>query len=286
MRILVTWGSKHGGTEGIGHILGEALARAGHAVSTRPAREVRGLEGVDAVVVGGALYANRWHRDARRFVERHAKALRRIPVWLFSSGPLDDSADRDELAPPPQVRALMERIGALGHTTFGGRLEATVKGFPEAAMAKQHAGDWRNPPHIRTVGQELARMLPTARPLPAVEPPGHSLVRFATFAVAVGAIAAALMVGLLALHAPRAVALALHALVTTAVVGFLAVRYFGPRGARAPLPTALAFAALAALGESWITVALVFVTTWAVGAISSMRGMPKAPPKAPPLAAH
>jgi hypothetical protein len=42
----------------------------------------------DAAIVGGALYANRWNRDARRFISRHDSALRRMPSWCFSSGPL------------------------------------------------------------------------------------------------------------------------------------------------------------------------------------------------------
>jgi len=40
----------------------------------------------DAVVVAGALYMNRWHRHARRFVRGHTPALRGRPVWLVSSG--------------------------------------------------------------------------------------------------------------------------------------------------------------------------------------------------------
>lgn len=278
MRILVAWGSKHGGTEGIGHLLGEALARAGHGVTTQPAREVRTLDDVDAVVLGGALYANRWHRDARRFVERHVKALRTIPVWLYSSGPLDESADAGALAPPPSVQALMERIGALGHTTFGGRLEPTVTGFPEAAMAKTHAGDWRNPARIQTIAAELARVLPTAHPLPAIEPPGHAWARLVAFALWGGAASAALRAGLFALSAPTALTLALHAIVTTFVFVWFAAEYFAPRGARAPLPSALVFAVGAGAGVAWPTIVMVFFATWLTGVISSMRGMPKAPP--------
>ena len=41
-----------------------------------PACSIYDLTEFDAVVVVGALYANRWHRDARRFVRRHTAALR------------------------------------------------------------------------------------------------------------------------------------------------------------------------------------------------------------------
>jgi menaquinone-dependent protoporphyrinogen oxidase len=33
----------------------------------RPAHEVAGAGGYDAVVLGGALYMGRWHADAKRF---------------------------------------------------------------------------------------------------------------------------------------------------------------------------------------------------------------------------
>ncbi|MDZ7882757.1 MAG: flavodoxin domain-containing protein [Mycobacterium sp.] len=59
--------------------------------------------GLDAVIVAGALYANRWHRDARRFVRPNTESLRTMPVWLVSSGPLDDSAARRSIAPTAQV---------------------------------------------------------------------------------------------------------------------------------------------------------------------------------------
>lgn len=99
---------------------------------------MRILDGYDAVFIGGALYAGRWHRDARRFVKRHPGALRERPVWLFSSGPLDGSAI-EAIPPVPQVQELPTRIGARGHVTLGGRLPADAKGFPASAMAKTHA---------------------------------------------------------------------------------------------------------------------------------------------------
>jgi menaquinone-dependent protoporphyrinogen oxidase len=93
MRVLVTWGSKRGGTEGIARMVGTALAEAGHQPVLLPASKARGEDRFDAAVVGGALYGNRWHPAARRFVWRRRAALRRVPVWLFSSGPLDESSD-------------------------------------------------------------------------------------------------------------------------------------------------------------------------------------------------
>ena len=122
MRVLVTYGSRMGGTEGLALMIGDVLSHQGCEVDVWPAASVRSLAPYDAVVIGGALYNRRWHREARRFVKAHRAELRSLPVWLFSSGPLDDSAACKEIVPVPQVAQLMRQIGARGHRTFGGRL--------------------------------------------------------------------------------------------------------------------------------------------------------------------
>jgi len=293
MRILVTWGSKRGGTAGIARIIAESLRERGHEVIDKPADQAPSPHGFDAVLVGGALYANRWHRDARRFVERHARALRRVPVWLFSSGPLDDAAEREDLPPPRQVRALMDRIGALGHATFGGRLEATAQGLAARAMAREHAGDWRNPDRIGAWAGELARALPSARPGVVAVPHGRSIARLVAYGAVGWALSAATLVVLLA-GSPLRLALALHAIAAPLWFGVLARRYHRADGARPPLATALAWTAIAALLDAtlvagavrrtfalldsfagfWLPLALAFLAAWAVGAIASMLALP------------
>jgi menaquinone-dependent protoporphyrinogen oxidase len=158
MRVLITFGSKMGGTAGIAELVGQALTDAGFQADVRPVSKVDRIEAYDAVLVGGALYSGHWHREARRFVKRHAEALRARPVWLFSSGPLNGSA-AEAIPPVPLVQELLERVGARGHVTFGGRLPADAKGFPARAMAKTHAGDWRDPERIRGWAAEVAMEL-------------------------------------------------------------------------------------------------------------------------------
>jgi menaquinone-dependent protoporphyrinogen oxidase len=163
MRVLIVHGSKLGGTAGIAEMLGESLRANGLEVDVRPAKGVRDIESYDAVVVGGALYAFRWHHDATRFVRRHRRVLKHKPVWLFSSGPLDDSALEKDIPPVRHVRNAMVQIGAIEHVTFGGALPEDVKGLIASKMAADHAGDWRNPEHIARWGRRIAEMLQAAR---------------------------------------------------------------------------------------------------------------------------
>src|SRR6185437_911515 len=137
MRALITFGSKRGGTERLAQMIADDLRQDGLQVDVLGADRVGSLDGYDLVIVGGALYAMRWHKEARRFVKRQAGQLRQRPTYFFSSGPLDDSAVQRDIPPVKGVQALMAKVGARGHATFGGRLAPDAKGFPASSMAKK-----------------------------------------------------------------------------------------------------------------------------------------------------
>ena len=159
MKILVAYASKHGSTAEIAETIGETLREAGHEVDVRPAREVQRLTGYDVVVLGSALYSAHWQRDANRFAKRHRAALQQIPVWLFSSGPLDRSADYDNIPLTEHVEPEVAPIGARGHRTFGGRLLEGTPGVDPALLATHHVGDFRNWEQIRAWAREIAESL-------------------------------------------------------------------------------------------------------------------------------
>jgi len=159
MRVLVAYGSKMGGTKGLAEMVGAELEANGFRVDVMPARSVSDPATYGAVVLGGALYSLRWHKDARRFIRKHRATLQSQPVWLFSSGPLDDSASKEDIPPVRFVRNAMRLTHARGHVTFGGRMPAKAKGFPAGSMAKNSAGDWRNTDHVRMWAKQVAEDL-------------------------------------------------------------------------------------------------------------------------------
>jgi menaquinone-dependent protoporphyrinogen oxidase len=297
MRVLVTWSSKRGGTEGIGRMLAEALGTRGFDVVAKPAAQLPRLDTFDAVIVGGALYANRWPADLRRFVNRHGEQLRTVPVWLFSSGPLDDSADHGDIPPTRQVAVLAERIGAKGHVTFGGRLERDATGFPASAMAKTSSGDWRNPERIRAWAAALAAELPTATPGTPIEHAAHSLTRLIAHGAVGWALCVVTMTVLLSL-VDVTPALIVHGVAAPVFFVVMAWNYFRAPGARDPLPTALVWTAVVMLLDlvvvagalqrslamfrsvpgGWLPFGLIFLASWTTGVVLSM--MPDAVPQA------
>ncbi|WP_037560138.1 flavodoxin domain-containing protein [Spirillospora albida] len=161
IRVLVAYGSERGGTAEIAEWIGAALIESGLDPDVRPAGSVMALDGYDAVVLGGALYAARWHRDARRFVRRFAGGLASRPLWLFSSGPLDATAGEGDLEPVRGVAKAARKAGARGHATFGGRLAPDAEGFLASAVAKKSSGDYRDREQVRAwaagIGGELRR---------------------------------------------------------------------------------------------------------------------------------
>ncbi|NNC93531.1 MAG: flavodoxin [Acidimicrobiia bacterium] len=159
MRVLVAYGSKMGGTKGLAEMVGAELENNGFHVDVMPARSVRDVADYEGVIVGGALYSLRWHKDARRFMKQHRSALRAKPVFLFSSGPLDDSAHTQDLPPVRFVRKHMRQTHARGHITFGGRMPAAATGFPAASMARDNPGDWRDPDRVRMWAKQVAEDL-------------------------------------------------------------------------------------------------------------------------------
>ena len=143
--VLVAYGTTNGSTAQIAEAIADVLRKDGLAADALPARTVASVSSYDAVVVGGGLYAGRWHKDARRFVRRHGRALAERPLWLFSSGPLDPSASERDIPPVPGVKKAMVRLDAREHITFGGCLEDGTKGWVAGMILRSgKGGDFRD----------------------------------------------------------------------------------------------------------------------------------------------
>ena len=158
-RVLVAYASRHEATAEIAAAIAAELGAGGCVAQVREARLVRSLVGVDAAVVGSALYLGRWDETSLDLLRRERATLARIPTWLFSSGPVGDgraTARPDRLPQPEEVAALAAEVGARA-TTFGGRVDPDEEGFDLAIMASAGlAGDWRDFDRIRAWARGIA----------------------------------------------------------------------------------------------------------------------------------
>ena len=146
----------------LAEMVGDALREHHITVDVVPVADVASLDGYDGVLLGSALYNTVWNKPAWLFVRRHHQALRELPVWLFSSGPLNDSAADHEIPPTPTVARFIRELGARGHMTFGGRLDPNPHGFMARRLAKEMAGDWRSPAHVARWVDDIAAELAPA----------------------------------------------------------------------------------------------------------------------------
>ncbi|HEX5526678.1 MAG TPA: flavodoxin domain-containing protein [Solirubrobacterales bacterium] len=163
MTVLVAYSSKRGSTAEIAETVAATLRRAGLDVCLKPAEEVTSLDAFDAVVLGSAVYMKRWRGDARHFLKKHRRALRQLPFWVFSSGPIGDPAnDNPEWMEPPKLAAKVEEMGGRGHVVFGGCLPTVPHGFMEKAMVEgtpREFRDRRDWSEIRTWAGQVASEL-------------------------------------------------------------------------------------------------------------------------------
>lgn len=169
LKVLIAYGTRNGSTAEIAQVIGTVLhdADAGLMTDVRPAAEIEDIAPYDAVVLGGALYAGRWHRDARRFTRKHRRGLTERPVWLFSSGPLDPSASERDLPPVQGARRAERRTQAREHVTFGGKLEAGAQGRVARMILEQgRGGDFRDMDRIAEWATGIAYDLTAATKTP------------------------------------------------------------------------------------------------------------------------
>ncbi len=167
MRVLVTYASKHGSTQGIAEAIGGRLRERGVDAEVRPVRDVDDMERYDAVVVGSAVYLGSWMKEALAFLDRHAEALRRIPVWLFSSGPT--GTDPTDAALLDKQRRRLDAVGARGHHLFRGALDPEHLGFLERRVvkaAKTPLGDFRDWSEVECWADEIADPMAAGRASP------------------------------------------------------------------------------------------------------------------------
>lgn len=164
-KVLVTYGTKYGATAEIAGRIGEVLKKAGFAVDVLSAERVADVSPYDAVVLGSAVYAGSWRKEAAKLLTTQANALAERPVWLFSSGPTG-VGDPVELLNgwriPDALRPIAERIKVRDVAVFHGVIDMQKLSLPERLLIKgikAPAGDFRDWPAITAWAEGIARAL-------------------------------------------------------------------------------------------------------------------------------
>jgi menaquinone-dependent protoporphyrinogen oxidase len=155
-KVLVVYGSRHGGTKGIAERIGEVLALTGIDATVAPADDISGVDDADAFVVGSGVYMGSWLKEPLEFLRRHQSLLATRPLWMFSSGPLPGSTKEQ-----PGVDPLESALGPEDGPGSGGRKK--VAEIMAATHPREHRVflgmfDPSDPP--KAVSERLVRMMP------------------------------------------------------------------------------------------------------------------------------
>lgn len=185
--VLVVYGSRHGGTQGIAERIGEVLRAEGLDAQVSPAGQVREVGDADAFLIGSGVYMGSWLDEPLDFMRRNLETLATRPTWLFSSGPLPGSSKEDPDTDPvtnalgpiagpgsggrKKVEALAGAIEPRGHEVFLGAFDPDA---PPKTMAERvvrllplskgilPAGDFRDWDHVEAWAREIAKELTPA----------------------------------------------------------------------------------------------------------------------------
>lgn len=161
MKVLIAVASRHGSTRDMADVIAGELRATGREVAVRDAAEVTTLQGYDAVILGSAIYMGSWLPEARKFAEQHQAELARLPLWVFSSGPLG----AENAQPPVDPQTLAASLGDLNirdHKVFVGKLDQTDLDLGErliVKMVRAPYGDFRNWLLIRRWARSIASQL-------------------------------------------------------------------------------------------------------------------------------
>jgi menaquinone-dependent protoporphyrinogen oxidase len=142
--ILVAYATKHGSTGEVAQEIAATLRRADFPVDLRKAAEVDDIGAYSGVVLGGALYMGRWHRDAVDFLDRFATELDDKVLAVFAMGPRELTHSEVSGSRVQLGRALARSAAPEPDSVaiFGGVIDPAKHHFPFNRLPASDARDW------------------------------------------------------------------------------------------------------------------------------------------------
>ena len=166
-KVLVTYATKYGATAEIAARVGQVLNEAGLSTVVQPVDNVGDVREFDAVVLGSAVYAGQWRKEAAAFLTDNEHQLAERPVWLFSSGPTGEGEPAELMKGwtfPVAQQPIADRIHPRDIVFFGGKIDKEKLNLGEKLLikgVKAPVGDFRDWQAIEAWAAEIAETLKT-----------------------------------------------------------------------------------------------------------------------------
>jgi menaquinone-dependent protoporphyrinogen IX oxidase len=125
MKALVVYGTRWGGTIGVAEKIGDSLRNAKFTVDVVDAtKNPPPAASYDLIVVGSGIRADKWTKEALKFLEKNAEALRVKKTALFVSCHMADKEEKEaqEKAKRAYLFKVAEEYGftPISYGFFGG----------------------------------------------------------------------------------------------------------------------------------------------------------------------
>ncbi len=170
IKILVAYATTHGSSQEVAETVAKCLHESGCEAEIQPAKQVKTLDGYDAVVLGAPLYMFKLHKDAFRFLSRFKDSLLKgISVAVFAGGPFGEVTPqiweevRQNLDKELARESWLKPVSVL---VVGGKFDPNSLRFPYnliPAMKQQPASDFRDWEAIRRWASALAAQIQLAK---------------------------------------------------------------------------------------------------------------------------
>ncbi len=161
MNALLVVASRHGSTTEIGDIVDRELAKNGVEVERYTPDSVASVSGYDAVIIGSGVYASRWLKSARSFIDKYHEQLVDMTVWLFSSGPTQDEPIEDT-SKFAAIDDIIQKVQPSEHRVFAGNIDKSKLNLGEKAiikMVKAPYGDFRDETAIKEWTADISKQI-------------------------------------------------------------------------------------------------------------------------------
>jgi len=163
-KILVAYATKCGSTREIADFMIKVLQEKGLNADLGEMKNVKSVQGYDALILGAPMYMFRIIGDAHTFLKKQRKYIENIPTAFFSLGPTQDKEEdwktvwgnfEKELSKYPWFQPVAKEV-------FGGRLDSSKLVFPYNLLPGKDQlpqGDFRDWEKIKTWTESLPTKL-------------------------------------------------------------------------------------------------------------------------------
>ncbi|EIJ43429.1 flavodoxin [Beggiatoa alba B18LD] len=163
-KVLITYASRAGSTQGIAQAIGEVFVRHGADVELRFILDVKDLQTYDIVIIGSPIRDMAWLPEALRFIVVHQQVLKHKQIAYFIVGMTlreDTQTTREkaltvlnpikDLLHPVEIGLFAGALVRDKRLKYFWWLVAKITGLPE--------GDYRNFHSVREWADQLAKRL-------------------------------------------------------------------------------------------------------------------------------